>query len=294
VDLEELKAFLAVVETGSYLAAERSLNMPRSTVRRRVDALEARAGVTLLHKSPNGVTPSEAGVALAARGRLMMQEVRALLSSLREMHHEAIGTLRILLPMGLPPQLLVPLYVSLHAANPRVILDVRYAEDPVASLLDDVDVAVHFGHTHPKGPWQTHPLVTLHEHLIATRSYLAAHGTPTTLEVLRNHDLLMWAAPQRGTSQLPLLVGGSFPITPVLVSSDIHLLRQCALEGAGIALVPDAGLPDPGVAVDEVCVVLPELVGADWPLQIVVPEALAAIPKIRRVLDYVRSFTGTL
>ncbi len=93
MDLEELRAFLAVIETGSFLGAERSLNMPRATVRRRVDALEARAGVPLLNKSREGIVATEAGAVLVTRGRLMIQEATALVASIREIGQEPSGVL---------------------------------------------------------------------------------------------------------------------------------------------------------------------------------------------------------
>ncbi|WP_438016494.1 LysR family transcriptional regulator [Sorangium sp. So ce315] len=69
MDLEELRAFLAVVEAGSYLGAARALSTSRTTLRRQVAALEARAGVPLIEGVRQGVQPAEAGQVLAARGR---------------------------------------------------------------------------------------------------------------------------------------------------------------------------------------------------------------------------------
>ncbi|WP_293262739.1 LysR family transcriptional regulator [Nannocystis sp.] len=68
------RAFIAVVETGSFLSAATSLNVARATLRRRVDALEARAGVPLLERSARGVVVTEAGALLATRGRHVLQE----------------------------------------------------------------------------------------------------------------------------------------------------------------------------------------------------------------------------
>ena len=73
MDLEELRSFLAVVETGSFLAAATNLGVARATLRRRVDALEARAGVPLLERTARGVTVTEAGSVLMARGRQVVK-----------------------------------------------------------------------------------------------------------------------------------------------------------------------------------------------------------------------------
>lgn len=182
MDLEELRAFLAVVETGSFLGAERAINMPRATLRRRVDALAARAGVSLLRRTRNGIEPSDAGAVLVARGRMMIQEATALVASIREIGHEPSGVLRVLLPIGLPPHLLVPIASTIRSAYPKLSVHVRFSADPVASLLDDVDVAVHFGSRSPTGPWLSIDLVKVREWPIAHVDYLRERGTPRSLE----------------------------------------------------------------------------------------------------------------
>ena len=73
-DLDELRAFLAVVEHGSAKAAADTLGVPRSTLRRRIDALEQRIGATLLWSDAQGTR-------LSPKGRLMVDEAQGLLAS---------------------------------------------------------------------------------------------------------------------------------------------------------------------------------------------------------------------
>ncbi len=72
-DLDELRAFLAVVEHGSAKAAADALGLARSTLRRRLDALEQRIGSPLLWADSQGTR-------LSPKGRLMVEEARALLT----------------------------------------------------------------------------------------------------------------------------------------------------------------------------------------------------------------------
>src|SRR5512140_3473195 len=137
MDLEELRAFLDVVETGSFLAAAESLGVSRTTLRRRVEALEARAGVPLLKSTQQGIVLTEAGEVLAQRGRIMMQETSALLASIREVGHEPTGVLRVVMPVGLPPHQLTPLFGLLRTHYPRLSVHARFSEDPLSEPLDD-------------------------------------------------------------------------------------------------------------------------------------------------------------
>ncbi len=294
MDLEELRAFLAVVETGSFLGAERNLNMPRATVRRRVDSLEARAGVALLSRTRQGIAATEAGSVLVTRGRLMIQEATALVASIREIGQEPSGVLRVLLPTGMPPHALVPLFTALRGTYPRLGVHIRFSDDPIGGLLDDVDVAVHLGSRSPPGPWVSHELLRVREWPVAHVDYLSRRGAPASLDDLAAHELFSWQAPGENARVWPLRSGGSLAVEPTLVSSDIHFLRQCVLAGQGIALVPDAMMPDPGTEPGDVVPVLPELVGRDRPIRVVVPSVLSDVPKIRAVLRHVREFTGRL
>lgn len=294
MDLEELRAFLMVAETGSFLAAEQRLGMPRATLRRRVEALEARAGVALLHRTRQGVTLTPAGATLADRGRLMAQEAAALVASVRELGREPAGVLRVQLPPGLPPHALTALFAALRSSYGKLSVHVRLRDDPMEGLLDDVDLAIHLGERTPPGPWVSYEILRVREWLIAHVDYLAARGVPRSVEELAGHELFAWEAPGEDPRVWPLLGGGAVTVAPALVATDIHFLRQCVIAGLGIALVPDGGLPDPGVEPGAVVPVLPEVVGRERAFRVVVPSALADMPKIRAVLQHARGFVEGL
>lgn len=294
MDLEELRAFLAVVETGSFLTAATTLHLSRATLRRRVDALEARAGVPLLTRTRTGAVTTSAGAALAARGRLIIQEASALVHSIREIGPQPAGLLRVMLPVGLPPHVLTPLFVMVRQRYPQLSFRARLSDDPVGGLLDDVDLVVHFGAQSPQGPWISRELLRVRVWLIGSADYLARHGTPRTIDELREHTLLAWEMPGEDGRIWPTLAGGTFTVAPVLRTSDIHMLRQCAIAGQGIALVPDAMLPDPGVAPEALVPVLPDVVGREVPIRVVVPAAMSEIPRLKVLLDLLSPFIRDL
>lgn len=294
MDLAELRAFIAVVESGSFLGAARSLGVSRTTLRRQVGSLEARAGVPLLESAQNGVRPTEAGQALARQGRTMMEEASALLASIRELGHEPTGTLRVVLPVGLPPHVLTPLFAALRRAYPRLGVHCRFSNDPLGEALVDIDIAVHFGQDAPRGHWISHIVLRPREWLIASRDYLALRGTPRSIEDLAQHDLFAWQAPGEDARVWRTLKGTPFTVQPALVASDIHFIRHCCISGLGIGLLPDALLPDPGLDPDLLVPVLPDLVGQERAVRVSVPAALAEIPKVRMVVERVRRFAGEL
>lgn len=294
MDLEELRALLAVADTGSFLTAAKTLRLSRATLRRRIDQLEARAGVLLVDRTRVGVSLTTAGSVLAARGRLMVQEVSALIQSVREVGTEPSGILRVLLPVGLPPHALTPLLGYVHSRYPRLHFRLHFSDDPAGGLVEDVDLAVHFGETSPKGPWVARELLRIRVWLVASAAYLAQRGTPRTIADLAHHDLLAWECPGEDGKLWPLRGGGTFAVSPMLITRHIHLIRQFAIAGHGIALVPDAMLPDPGVPEGALVSVLPELVSRDIGLRVMVPAVLSEIPRIRALLELLKPFMGDL
>ncbi len=291
MDLEELRAFVAVAETGSYLSAADSLAMSRTTLRRKVDALEARAGVALLEGTHKGVVLTDAGHVLATHGRRMMHEMSAVLTSVRDMGASPRGTLRVVLPVGMPPHVMAQLFGAVRLAFPDLSLSVRFSNDPIREELENIELAAHFGEMSPGPHWLSFVMVKMSTRLLATASYLSVRGAPKSLDDLASHELLSWQAPGEDGLEWPTKDGHRLRVSPRIVASDVHFLRSCAWASLGIAHLPDGMVPDPPGA-EPLVPVLADKVGAELTLRVSVPKALAEVPKIRMVLDRVRAFVA--
>jgi DNA-binding transcriptional LysR family regulator len=284
MDLEETRAFLAVLDHGSFKAAADIVKQPRATLRRRVESLEARAGVSLLARSHSGVVPTAAGELLARQARMMLRETHALLDALRELGDEPGGDLRVGVPLGLPTQALALLVGLCQAEFPRLRLQVRVSDDPIAELLEHVDMALHLGHGLPAGRWCTHTLLRTDTGLRASRSYLRRHGMPRSVAELEHHKLLGWHASSEDPKRWPLREGGTVGVEPTMTCTDQHALRRLAHLGFGIALLPDADAPEFDSDDEALMPVLDGVVGCTRELQVVVPEVLAETTRMRAIL----------
>ncbi len=285
MDLEELRAFLAVAERGSFLAAAVHTSMSRATLRRRVDALESRIGRPLLDRNSQGVTLTEVGELLASQGRVIMQDVGVLVDALRNVSRAPAGRVTVMLPIGLPPHLTPQLVSLLRAQCPDIEVTVRLHNDPAGAALDDVDIAVYASDNDPPGPWIIHEVMVVREHLIASADYIAEHGAPETLEALAEHELYAWSAPDRDPRTAPLWSGGTTPIKPVFLASDIHMLRHIAHAGLGLVLAPDAEIDEPHLDRRELRTILPKLIGRHRSARVAVRGVVAELPKNRAVLE---------
>jgi DNA-binding transcriptional LysR family regulator len=301
MDLEETRAFLAVVDHGSFKSAAETLNQPRATLRRRVESLEARAGTTLLTRSRHGVALTRAGAVLAEHARTLVRETDSLLAALREVDDRAPrGRLRVGIASSLAVDEIVDLLGMLARAFPELRLDTHTVDaplvDPFGSGFDPSDPAdepdgldlglVLVDEPAPALPrWTLVPLAAVREGLVASPAYLAAAGVPTTLDQLAEHRLLARRGDRDG-HRWPLLSGGSVAIEPTILSggaSGVEQLRELARAGHGLALVHEP-LVGAGAREDGLMPVLSELVGRRRTLAAAIPKALANTPKLQAIV----------
>lgn len=294
MDLEELRAFLAVADTGSFAAAADRLGSPRATLRRRLDALEARTGVPLLVRGPQGASLTAHGRALVQGAAPILEEAAALIRNVREVGVAPEGLVRLALPAGLPPSALLTGVAALRAKAPGVRLEVSVSSAPLSESPEHFDVVVHFGPTPSKARWLTEPLIPLRLWALASPHYLSSRGAPAHIDELASHTLLTWQAPGDSGSHWPLRSGAELRVSAAVVHSDAHSLRHCAAAGLGIALLPDGGLAEPDFPPGALVPVLPESIGREMELSLSVPATLTDIPRIRLFVDAARSIAESL
>lgn len=291
MDLEELRAFLAVAETGSFAAAAERLGSPRATLRRRVDELEARTNAPLLRRTRDGATLTAAGQALALRAATLLEDAGALIRCVHDVGAEPAGVVRVSLPVGLPPFVLVGAFALLRERAPKLRFEAHLSNAPLSDRLDDVDVAVHFGPIPPRSRWVTRQLTAMRVWLVASPAYLNARGRPSSPQELSSHDLLSWDGPESSGTHWPLLDGRELRVEPKVRVADVHVLRHLAAAGQGIALLPDAQLPDPDLPPGALETVLPDVVGREATMMLSVPAVLADVPRIKVFVDLAHEVT---
>ncbi len=286
MDLESLHALLAVLDHGSLAAASERLALPRSTLRRRIERLEARVGAELFLRDSRGAWPTPAARSLAERARPLLSQLQDLAGRVGQEVQAPLGTLHMLLPVGLPPELLVIGLTQARQAVPGLRFQLSFGEVAAGALPEGVDLAVHFGPSPPRGPYRTRTLARVPEQLLASPSFLAEHGAPQDLDELLRLPLLCWRAPGSSGRHLPLRSGGNLAVEPTLLSPDIHTLRLAAAAGLGIAFLPDARLPS-GLGVEGLQPVLADVVGDECALRLILPEVSVDSPRARETLRIV-------
>jgi len=237
--LEEMHAFVAVVDARSITAAAARLDQAVSATSRTLGRLEAKLQTTLLRRTTRRIELTEEGQAFLERARRILAEVEDAEEHMAAARRQPTGRLRVDAATPFMLHVVVPLVAGYRARYPQVDLEFHSNEGYTDLLEQRTDVALRIGRLGDS---------TLHARLVgqsalrvlASPAYLAAHGRPRRVQDLAAHTLLGFSQPE-SLNEWPLRDADEQPlhIRPSITSSSGETLRQLALEGAGIVCLSD-------------------------------------------------------
>lgn len=283
MNLEHLRTLLALIEHGSFQAAALARREPRTRLRRQIQDLEAEVGLPLIHRGARGVTLTAAGEHLGHRAVALLRDAEAMLAEARQGERGVWGTLRLVVPVGMPTAPRVTALQTLAALHPALTLDVVEADEPLSLLHKPFDYLVHFGDRPQLAQSFSRLLMQLPVALMASPDYLARAGTPSRVEDLARHRLLSWRPDPRFAERWPRLRGAAIPVAPVLISANARLVIRAAAAGGGLALVPRAvEVFEPGVSLVPV---LASDLGGELAVRLLSHHASRSEPRLRAVFE---------
>lgn len=235
---QQYEAFVAVVRTGNITLAARHLRSSRATISRSLAALEADLGVSLVTRTTRKVAPTAAGQRVYERVQPLLQEWAAMEQSTREDAQQVRGVVRVS-TLPLLTRALGPICRGLRAAHPLLGVEIVANVRLVDLRSEGFDVAIWAGDI--RDPELVCRRLTVgHVGLVASPAYLARRPAPTTVDDLASHDLLRGHnARNQPRTRWPLTSGGQVRVDGTFVTNDHALLRDAAIQGDGIALLPD-------------------------------------------------------
>ncbi|MBF5043318.1 LysR family transcriptional regulator [Aggregicoccus sp. 17bor-14] len=241
-DLNDLLFFTEVVAHGGFAAAGRALREPKSKLSRRVASLEARLGVRLIERSSRRFQVTEVGRAFYAQCRVAMAEVERAEALVQETQGEPHGLVRFSSPLGLMEPL-APLIAGFLSRHPRVRLHVVATNRRVDLIDERIDVALRVrAELDSDAALTLRTLGTSRRILVASPAFVNAREPLSEVEQLAALPTLS-ATEQQGTDRWAL-VGPTgqqrvLEHEPLLACGDFGALRDAAVAGAGVALLPD-------------------------------------------------------
>ena len=238
-DLIDLRAFARIADLGSLSAAARALGMPKSSASRSLARLEAAAGAALIERSTRHLRLTDAGHLLQRHARRILDDVAEAENALTGLVGMPRGTLRVSVGFTFAAGPLASMLPKFLARYPEVRVALSIENRNVDLLAEEFDVAVRIG------PLRDSELIARRLTAIAlwtcaSPAYLAARGTPMTVDDLRAHELI--ARVDRRTAWRFQRPGGAvdaIDVVPGTVIPEPAVLKTVLIGGAGIGRLPE-------------------------------------------------------
>jgi len=287
-DLADMYMFAKVIEFGGYSAASRALGIDTSKLSRRVAELEKRLGVHLLNRTTRSISLSDTGETFYRHCLSMVSEAEAAREAIEQTRSAPQGRVRISCPVGLLHSDVAPILARFLADNPAVRLSVDATNRRVDVVEEGFDVALRVRFPPLEdSELAVRPLAKASMLLVCSRWFIAQYGHPTSAEDLSKLPTLSMSRPgSKFTWKLVADDGTEVEVAhvPRLATDDLATLRTAALEGIGIALLPDSLIRN-DLADGTLVEVLPTLKTLPGIIHAVFPSRRGLIPAVRALVD---------
>lgn len=285
---ELYRSFLAVLRQGSLSAAARQLRLTQPTIGRHVRALEEALGVALFTRSPSGLAATAAALDLRAPAEAMEAAAEALRRAASGAADAARGTVRLTASELVGAEVLPAMLARFRAEHPGIVLELALTNRTEDLLRRDADIAVRMARPR-QAALLARRIGKVGIGLYAHRRYLAAHGTPRSIDALMRHPIIGY---DRDTTSWDSI--GSLPpgVTREIFAfrCDNDLAQLAALR-AGLGI----GACQHGIARREPALVpvLARVIGFSLEMWLAMHEDLRASRRVRLLFDHlVRELGG--
>lgn len=241
--LRAIAYFIKVVELGSFTAAAKSIGVPASSISRRIQDLEDALGTTLLHRTTRTVSLTELGSLYIEQVRPAVEAIDHAGDVILDRPTSPTGRLRITATPGYGRFALIPAIQKLRRKYPELMIDIELTDQLYNLAQNEVDIAIRATADLPDRAIAKKLADSDHQ-LVAAPHYLAAHGTPTTLADLQEHQSVLYRSPGRVVTWQAKTAAGWRDVKthPVFISNVSEIMLDEVLEGRGIALFPRWGI----------------------------------------------------
>ena len=237
---ENMGAFIRVVEAGSISGAADRLGVAKSAVSRRLKELEEHLGVELFHRTTRRMNLTDTGRAFYHQSVRIMEDVLEAELATSQAHATLKGSLKIALPSTFGLMHMGPAINEFSQANPKIEFDLDFNDREVDLIQEGFDLAIRIANL-PDSSLIARRLAPIQFVMCASPAYLEQMGTPQSPDELSKHQCLVyslirdfeyWYLTDSNGREIKI------KIRPYLKASTGEFLKDAAVEGQGIILLP--------------------------------------------------------
>ena len=291
--IEDLRLFVKIVDSGGIARAAEAMNIAKSAVSRRLSQLEDRYGVRLIDRQPRVWEVTSAGQELYQRASGMVADADDLDADFMQQSLALKGPLSVTIAREFGLSFLKPALFRFAEAHPQIDLTIDFDDRTVDLENENYDLAVRVTATELKG-LNCHRIGTTRHGLFASRTYSQARGLPQSVEDLSSHPLLHYGSERRATWVLDE-AGKRRTVTfrPALRSNYGSFLVDAALNDHGIIRLP-LFVVDEQLNSGSLVHVLPHLSHNDYGIYVVHSSNRRLNKRMRAMIEALSESCGTL
>jgi DNA-binding transcriptional LysR family regulator len=237
--LSSMRAFVKVVEHGSFSEAARSLRLSRSAVSKYIMELEQTLGVQLLNRTTRSASPTENGRAYYERSVAILADLEEADLALTSLQAEPRGLLRVNAPMSFGTLHLGPALAEFMGKYPELQIQLTLSDEQIDAVQEGFDVTLRIAEL-ASSSLIARRLLGVGRVFCASPEYIKRRGAPEHPKDLKNHDCLTYGFLATGNQwKLTGPDGEHFiPVPWRLCANNAEVLKHAVLKGHGIALLP--------------------------------------------------------
>ncbi|MNG87243.1 HTH-type transcriptional regulator DmlR [compost metagenome] len=296
VSLDRFELFCAVVQAGSFTGAANQLQQTRAAVSFSIKQLEAELGVTLLTRTTRRIALTDAGERFYQRCLQVVEQANIAIDEARGEHGGLQGSLRITSTVEYALKVVAPALQAFCRAHPELSVRLETHTHQVDLVRERFDVAIRLGQVQDSA-YRGVCLATYGVRLVLAPSLLAVHGEAVldAPERLAELPQLVHSRLERGNRwQLAGVEAAVFDPqgSPLLVADNASILRAFALQGAGVALLPDWLVAD-DLASGQLLDGLPNYRFAAQSVYALYPASRHVPRKVRAWIDFIKAYLAS-
>ncbi|NVK40136.1 MAG: LysR family transcriptional regulator [Oceanospirillaceae bacterium] len=285
MDYHDLFLFIRVVDKGSYVAAAKELEMPTSTLSRRIQQLEDSLGYKLLYRSARKLSLTEAGTLFYNRCHPLYDDLVDVTANIDGELASPQGNLKITAPVSLANALLNPWFFEFMRLHPGINLELLLVNRNIDLKEEGVDIAFRIGDiTIPD--WISRPLFRSRFCLCASPDFLDRHGQPSAPDALGAFPLI---ASRRSATWIFTDAAGEqhrVDLQPRLKYDELRAAADAAEAGIGIANLPHYVVGD-ALDTGRLVALLPDFRPESRDVQMLYPHRKYLPAKVRLFISFI-------
>lgn len=286
--LGAMRAFIRVVQTGSFSAAAREQNTSQATISKKVAALEAKLGIKLLTRSSRDLSLTQVGSNYFDKCVAIIAELDEAEASARSEVALPQGVVRLTAPVVFGRQVIAPILPEFLSLYPKIKVDLALSDKHVDLISEGVDVAIRARQLEDSSLVARHlfdnPML-----LVASPEYLARQGEPTEPEALKRHNCLVYSLLKtvniwhfcHNDKDISVTVNGNFQC------DNGDAILELTLSGVGLAQLP-IWMVDGHLSSGRLKQVMSDYVAKPLPFNAIFPQSRYVPLKVRSFVSFIK------